>query len=65
MQLSGLTGRWRRLTRFANGVLGADKYERYLDWHRTTRQSGEPLDRKSFWRHEYHRQEHNPGSRCC
>lgn len=55
----------RRLSRFASGVVGADKYERYLAWHRTTGQSGEPMDRGAFWRHEYHRQAHNPGSRCC
>ncbi|MDN5562498.1 uncharacterized protein DUF466 [Luteococcus japonicus] len=63
--VEGTPSRWRRALRFANGVLGADKYERYLAWHRTTAQPGEAMDRKEFWRHEYHRQEHNPGSRCC
>ena len=62
---SGWRARWRRFTRFTNGVLGADKYESYLAWHRTTQQDGEPMDRAAFWRDEYHRQEHNPGSRCC
>lgn len=56
---------WQRLSRLAHGVLGADRYENYLQWHRTTGQPGEPMDRREFWRHEYHRQEHDPGSRCC
>lgn len=55
----------RRLSRLANGVLGADRYERYLQWHHTTGQPGPPMERGEFWRHEYHRQEHHPGSRCC
>ena len=27
---------WQRALRFGNGVLGADKYERYLEYHRAT-----------------------------
>lgn len=62
---SPLRTRWRAFSRFAHGMLGADKYERYLQWHRTTQQPGEPMDRKQFWRHEYQRQEGDPSTRCC
>ena len=57
--------RWRSVVRVSRGVLGADKYERYLQWHQTTSQPGEPMDVKQFWRHEMNRLEFNPGSRCC
>ena len=64
-RLASLRQRWARFSRVCNGVLGADRYERYLQWHRSTGQHGEPMDRRAFWRHEYERQEKNPGSRCC
>lgn len=57
--------RWRSVNRFVRGVVGADKYERYLQWHRTTGQPGEPMDVKAFWRHEMDRMENDPSSRCC
>ena len=63
--MAGLRERWRLAIRFVNGVLGADRHERYLQWHRSTGQPGEPMDARAFWRHEYERQERSPGSRCC
>lgn len=63
--LAAMARHWRRFTRVASGVVGADRYERYLAWHRNTGQTGDPMDVKAFWRHEMDRQERNPSSRCC
>ena len=61
---------WRRLggsraMRFASGVLGADKYERYLEYHRRSGCSGEPLSEREYWRELSAHQEANPQGRCC
>lgn len=53
------------LVRFASGVLGADKYERYLDYHRRSGCSGPPMSEKEYWRSLTDHQEANPGARCC
>lgn len=51
--------------RFASGVLGADKYERYLDYQRRHGCSEPPMSEKEYWRSLTVHQEANPGARCC
>ncbi|WP_238653971.1 YbdD/YjiX family protein [Rothia uropygialis] len=53
------------IVRFASGVLGADKYERYLDYHRRHGNSEPPMTEKEYWRSLTDHQETNPGARCC
>lgn len=55
----------RAAARFGNGVLGADKYDRYLEYHRAGGAPGEPMTEREFWRHYHDWQEANPQGRCC
>jgi uncharacterized short protein YbdD (DUF466 family) len=56
--------RVRAVGSFLKGVLGADRYEHYLEHHRA-HGCGEPMSRREFWR-DYHRwQDENPQGRCC
>ncbi|MDO4916494.1 MAG: YbdD/YjiX family protein [Rothia sp. (in: high G+C Gram-positive bacteria)] len=50
---------------FANGVLGADKYQKYLAYHRQSGCTEAPMSEREFWRDVSDRQERNPGARCC
>ncbi|MEX3610546.1 YbdD/YjiX family protein [Rothia sp. LK2588] len=50
---------------FANGVLGADRYQKYLAYHRQSGCDHAPMTEKEFWRDYTDRMEKNPGSRCC
>ncbi|GGH64913.1 YbdD/YjiX family protein [Rothia aerolata] len=54
-----------KFTWFANGVLGGDKYEKYLAHHRATGCTHAPMTEREFWRDYTDRMEKNPGSRCC
>ncbi|WP_309248116.1 YbdD/YjiX family protein [Rothia santali] len=61
---------WRRVTgsraaRLASGVLGADKYARYLDYHHRSGCPGEPLSERDYWRELSAHQESHPQGRCC
>ena len=54
------------LKKLADGVLGADKYQRYLEHHRAHGCEGQaPMSEREFWRARYAEQDANPGSRCC
>ncbi|MEJ4103598.1 YbdD/YjiX family protein [Corynebacterium bovis] len=50
---------------YARGVLGADRYRRYLDHHARQGCGHPPLSEKEYWRSYYAHQEDNPGARCC
>lgn len=63
---------WERLTRGAEslrrgirGVLGADAYEKYLEFHAAHHPDHEPLSEAEFWRDRTDRQDRNPQGRCC
>lgn len=54
------------LKRFADGVLGADRYDRYLEHHRAHAAAGEtPMTEREFWRRYQDWQDRNPEGRCC
>ncbi|MDO5093571.1 MAG: YbdD/YjiX family protein [Propionibacteriaceae bacterium] len=59
-----LANGWRRLAWFVNGVLGANKYQQYLAYHRRYGH-GEPLSESKFWRSEADRQDGETAGRCC
>ncbi|MDH2455346.1 YbdD/YjiX family protein [Corynebacterium bovis] len=50
---------------YARGVLGADRYRRYLDHHARQGCGHPPLTEKEYWRSYYAHQEDTPGARCC
>ena len=56
---------WRSAVRFGNGVLGADRYQRYLEYHRATGCEREPLTERQFWRDYQDWQDAHPEGRCC
>ncbi|RKQ33635.1 YbdD/YjiX family protein [Kocuria tytonis] len=56
---------WRAAVRFGNGVLGADRYERYLQYHRATGSEAEPMTEREFWRDYQDWQDAHPEGRCC
>ncbi|MFK0073848.1 YbdD/YjiX family protein [Arthrobacter woluwensis] len=63
---------WERLARGAQslrrgirGVLGADAYEKYLEFHAAHHPDHEPLSEAEFWRDRTDRQDRNPQGRCC
>ena len=47
-------------------MLGADKYQRYLEHHRAHGCEGEkPMSEREFWRSWQDWQERHPEGRCC
>ena len=62
---SGFLDWWRGAVRFGNGVLGADRYERYLQYHRATGCESEPLTEREFWSDWQDWQDAHPEGRCC
>lgn len=68
---------WSGTTWFVGGVLGADKYQRYLEHHyrnhmqpsaRTLEDAActsQPLTEREFWRQYTDRLERDPQTRCC
>ncbi|WP_307498625.1 YbdD/YjiX family protein [Arthrobacter woluwensis] len=55
----------RSLRRGIRGVLGADAYEKYLEFHAAHHPGHEPLSEAEFWRDRTDRQDRNPQGRCC
>lgn len=52
--------------RYLNGVLGGDRYERYLEFHARHHGPGEqPLSEREYWRAHHAHQEAHPEGRCC
>ncbi|KAA9393474.1 YbdD/YjiX family protein [Kocuria coralli] len=52
--------------RWFSGVMGADKYERYLEYHAAHGDPGEtPMTEREFWRDWQDYQQNNPQGRCC
>ena len=56
---------WRGLVGFGNGVLGADRYERYLQYHRATGSDQAPMTEREFWRDYQDWQDAHSEGRCC
>lgn len=54
----------RRLVR---GIMGADAYERYLDFHATheAEHGHPPMSERQFWRDRDDRRDRHPEGRCC
>ncbi|WP_441435998.1 YbdD/YjiX family protein [Arthrobacter sp. RAF14] len=55
----------RSVRRGLRGVLGADAYEKYLEFHTAHHPDHEPLSEAEFWRDRTDRQDRNPQGRCC
>ncbi|GAA0201422.1 YbdD/YjiX family protein [Glutamicibacter creatinolyticus] len=51
--------------KFVDGVLGADKYQHYLEHHRRQHPGEEPMNEREFWKDYTDWQERNPQGRCC
>lgn len=54
------------LGRWFSGVLGADKYQRYVEYYRAQGDHTVPMmSEREFWRHWQDYQQDNPQGRCC
>lgn len=63
---ASVTSALTRTNHWFAGVLGADKYQRYLEYHAAHGQPGVmPLSEKEFWRQWQDHQQNNPQGRCC
>ncbi|AKE40909.1 Protein of uncharacterised function (DUF466) [Corynebacterium kutscheri] len=60
-----LKGFFNKVTWYVDGVLGADKYQKYLAYHRQSGCTQPPMTEREFWRDHTDRMEKNPGTRCC
>ncbi len=63
--LARAAGWCRAAVRFGNGVLGADRYERYLQYHRASGSDQPPMTEREFWRDWQDWQDAHPEGRCC
>lgn len=50
--------------RYLKAVLGEDRYDGYLAWHRQ-HGTGEPMTAAEYWRSRTDHQEAHPEGRCC
>ncbi|MDO4919245.1 YbdD/YjiX family protein [Kocuria sp.] len=60
-----LAGWGCRVLRFGNGVLGADRYDRYLEYHRACGNHEAPMTEREFWCDYQDWQDAHPEGRCC
>lgn len=56
---------WSRVRRVLDGILGGDRYQKYLAHHARTGCEHPPMTEKQYWQDYYRHQEQNPGARCC
>ena len=63
--LAAIATGWRGFSRYLGGVLGADAYSKYLEFHRGASHQEAPLTEREFWRDRTDRQDANPQGRCC
>lgn len=61
--VAGVVGAHRLL----RGVMGADAYERYLEFHASRHgdDGHPPMTEREFWRDRDDRRDRNPEGRCC
>ena len=52
-----------RVRWFANGVMGADKYQKYLAHHRASGCAHAPMTEREFWKDYTDSLDKNPGAR--
>lgn len=62
---SRLVGAGRSLRWYVRGVIGADAYERYVDYLQRTHPDAPIPSERDFWRDKYDDMERNPKARCC
>lgn len=63
--LAGVNRGFRALRWYAQGVMGADAYQKYLQHMARVHPDQAPMDERAFWRDLYAWQSRNPQGRCC
>lgn len=63
--LGGVSRGFRALRWYAQGVLGADAYERYLQHMARLHPDQPAMGEREFWRDLHAWQDRNPQGRCC
>lgn len=63
--MASLLERLGQAKRFVDGVLGADKYQHYLEYHQRNHPDQQPMNERGFWKDYTDWQEKNPEGRCC
>ena len=65
LAMSSLMERLSQAKKFVDGVLGADKYQHYLEHQARTHPDQKPMSEREFWKDYTDWQEKNPEGRCC
>jgi uncharacterized short protein YbdD (DUF466 family) len=55
----------RAVVWWVKGVVGEDAFDRYLEHHRRSGHTHEPMTAREYWRARTDHQESNPHSSCC
>ena len=63
--LTAVVTGFRGISRYLGGVLGADAYSKYVEYHRAAGHHEPLLTEREFWRERTDRQDTNPQGRCC
>lgn len=63
--LDSLATGLRGITRYLGGVMGADAYAKYVEYHQAAGHPEPALTEREFWRDRTDRQDANPQGRCC
>ena len=63
--MAAIAAGWRGIFRYLGGVLGADAYSKYVEFHQAGGHLEPPLTEREFWRDRTDRQDSNPQGRCC
>ena len=65
LAMATLLERLGQAKKFVDGVLGADKYQHYLEHHERNHPGVKPMTEREFWKDYTDWQEKNPEGRCC
>lgn len=65
LAMASLMERLSQAKKFVDGVLGADKYQHYLEHQARTHPDQKPMNEREFWKDYTDWQEKNPEGRCC
>lgn len=58
-------GLWARIVWMLGGMLGADAYRHYLEYHHQVHPDAPVMSEREFWKQKAAEEDRNPSTRCC